>query len=55
MSDTTKPEAGEALAELLALDPDFPRHVRRYLSGYILHDDLVEKVVEGLELAGMST
>jgi len=48
-------EAREALSELLTLDPDFPRHARRYLSGYIFQDDVLEQVVEGLELLGMKT
>ena len=47
-------EARVALGELLALDPDFRRHARRYLSGYILHDEVVDRVVGGLERAGLN-
>ena len=40
-------EARAALGELLALDPEFPRHARRYLAGYIFQDELAEQVAVG--------
>jgi TolB-like protein len=42
-------EGRKAIHELLALYPDFFTNPRRYLNCYIMFDDLVDDVLEGLE------
>lgn len=43
-----------AIQELLALYPDFFQDPRRYLNCYIIRDDLVDEVLNGLEKIGYS-
>ena len=47
-------EAGTAIDQLLRLDPDFERRGRLLISRYLKVDDLVEKIIEGLQKAGAS-
>jgi adenylate cyclase len=47
-------EAELAIGELLKLRPDFADHPRRYLECYILQDELVEHVLDGLRKGGLS-
>jgi hypothetical protein len=46
-------EGRRAVREIQSLQPDFGRRPRRYLECYILQDDLLEGVIEGLTKAGM--
>jgi len=46
-------EGKQQLAEVQALRPDFADDPRRYLECFIMQDDLVDKVIEGLQKAGM--
>jgi adenylate cyclase len=46
-------ESEKAIGELLALRPDFTDHPRRYLECFILQDELVEHVADGLKKAGL--
>lgn len=45
--------ARRALTQLLGLDPEFGSHACRYIRSYVFQDELVEKVLEGLEKAGL--
>jgi adenylate cyclase len=47
-------ESRKAIGELLALRPDFADHPRRYLECFILQDQLVEHVIDGLRKGGLS-
>lgn len=46
-------KARAALGELLALDPAFAHHARRYISGYVFQADLLAVIVDGLKRAGL--
>lgn len=46
-------EASRAVSELLSLDPEFPRHARTYLSGYLYAESLVEAFASALREAGL--
>ena len=48
-----KPEASQAVAELLQLRPDFPAAGRFLISCYAKFPNLVEDLLEGLRLAGL--
>ncbi|MBT8364270.1 MAG: hypothetical protein KJP23_06150, partial [Deltaproteobacteria bacterium] len=47
-------EAKTALDQLLELEPDFKLRARRMIGRYVKVDDLVDKVVEGLQKAGVA-
>ena len=49
-----KSEAKNAADHLLKLEPDFEIKGRRMISRYIKVDDLVEKIIEGLQIAGLN-
>ncbi len=46
-------EAQQAIGEMLKLRPDFADHPRRFLECYILQDELVEHVFDGLRKGGL--
>ena len=46
-------EAKSALAELLILEPDFAVKGRKLIGGYVKVDDLIDKIIEGLQKAGL--
>ena len=46
-------QAHRALTELLAIDPEFGAHAHQYVSGFVFQQELVDKVLEGLEKAGL--
>jgi len=46
-------EASAALGQLLKLVPDFATRGRRLISRYVKIDDLVDKIIEGLQKAGL--
>jgi len=46
-------EASRAVSELLSIDPDFPKHARTYLSGYLYAESLVEAFTSALREAGL--
>jgi len=46
-------EARNAVGELLKLKPDFATRGRLLISRYVKVDDLVEKIIEGLQKAGL--
>jgi urea ABC transporter urea binding protein len=46
-------EASRAISELLTLVPDFNRHARTYLSGYLYAESLVEAFASALREAGL--
>jgi tetratricopeptide (TPR) repeat protein len=45
-------EAQQAIGQMLRLRPDFADHPRRYLECYILQDELVDQVIDGLRKGG---
>jgi len=47
-------EGKHAVAALLKLNPDFAKHGRTLIKHYIKFDDIFERVLEGLERAGLS-
>jgi len=46
-------EARNAVDQLLTLEPDFKKSGRRLLSSYLKVDDVVEKIIAGLQKAGV--
>ena len=46
-------EARNAVDQLLRLEPDFKEQGRRLLSSYLKVDDVVEKIIAGLQKAGV--
>jgi len=48
-----KDEAKKAVGELLKLEPDFRGQGRRLISRYVKVDDLIDKIIEGLQKAGL--
>jgi len=46
-------EAGAAIGELLSLEPEFTSRARQLIHGYVKNDDLIEKIIEGLQKAGL--
>ena len=46
-------EAKSAVNQLLELEPDFPAKGRWLISRYVKVDDLVDKIIEGLQKAGL--
>ena len=46
-------EAQEAIAEALALCPDFAEHPARYLECLIMQDELLQHVLDGLRKGGL--
>ncbi len=49
-----KHEKGEKFAEgLLRIKPDFPGKARKLIGRYVKFDEIVERVIEGLNLAGL--
>jgi hypothetical protein len=44
--------AGVAVGQLRRLAPDFNRRDRQLIRRYLKVDDLVEKIIEGLQTAG---
>jgi adenylate cyclase len=46
-------EARAAVGELLKLEPDFAGRGRRLISHYVKVDDLIDKIIEGLQKAGL--
>ena len=48
-----KAEAAQALAELLALKPDFSQQARFLISCYAKFDSLINTILDGLRLAGL--
>jgi len=46
-------EASRAISELLSIAPDFPKHARTYLSGYLYAESLVEAFASALREAGL--
>jgi adenylate cyclase len=46
-------EATSALAELLVLEPDFAAKERKMIGSYVKVDGLIDKVIEGLQKAGL--
>ena len=47
-------EASAALGDLLELAPDFATRGRQLISNYVKVDDLVDKIIEGLQKAGLT-
>jgi hypothetical protein len=45
-------EARSAVGELLELAPDFAARGRQLISRYVKVEDLVDKIIEGLQKAG---
>ncbi len=47
------PEAQAAYQKLLSFRPDFPERARFYISCFLIKDDWVDHIIEGLEIAGL--
>lgn len=47
-------EAKAAVSQLLKLDPDFATRGRWLISRYVKVDDLIDRIIEGLEKAGLA-
>jgi hypothetical protein len=47
-------EAKTAVNQLLKLEPDFARRGRGPVSRYVKVDDLVDKIMEGLQKGGLT-
>ena len=46
-------DANNLLNRVIELHPDFVNHPRYYVSSFVLEGDLLEKMMEGLEKAGL--
>ncbi len=47
-------EAKKALSQLLKLEPDFATRGRWLVSRYVKVDEVVDRIIEGLEKAGLA-
>ena len=48
-----KQEARSALRELLKLETDFAERGRQLINHYVKVDDLIDKIIEGIQKAGL--
>jgi adenylate cyclase len=49
-----KKQAHAAYQQLLRLQPDFPEQARFYVSCFVMQDDLIDRMLEGLKKAGLT-